>query len=190
MKLKSALFLLAAVSLLLIVGLSSCDFFLGTPVEFTGTGGTIVSGTSTSSPRVYRDNFFYVTVDSTTPIKSFTSITLTNVTHFSVQDLKIELRAPDGTTMMVLSEADSGEADNRNFDGTYVFARSTDSKLNLSNTKPGDSNTLNPGTYSWSTADDTIFDGMNPNGQWRLNIADGWNLDAGNLPSFTLSWRQ
>jgi subtilisin-like proprotein convertase family protein len=164
---------------------------LGTPVEATGTGGTIVTGTGPSGgARVYQHNYFYVTVDNTKPIKTFTSISLNGVTHTSVQDLQIVLRAPDGTTLTVLSEADSDAADNRNFDGTYTFARSNDSKITLTNTKPGDSNTLNPGTYSWSTTDDTIFDGMNPNGQWRLDIADGWALDSGNLPSFTLSWRE
>ncbi|WP_299223005.1 T9SS type A sorting domain-containing protein [uncultured Psychroserpens sp.] len=111
-----------------------------------------------------------INVSDTTPIESMT-VTV-NLSHTWISDLLIRVVHPDGTTFANLWAGDCGDNDNISvtFDdngGAIVCASPT------------------TGTYAPTDAL-SIFNGMDPSGDWTILIADFFAGDTGTLDDWSI----
>jgi subtilisin-like proprotein convertase family protein len=101
-----------------------------------------------------------------------------NLTHTWDADLKIKLRAPDGTYVM-LSNNNGGSGDNYT---NTCFAMNGSSGLIGAGAAPF------TGTFVPNGDINGMNNGQNPNGTWYLCITDEVPADAGNLLSFSVTF--
>jgi subtilisin-like proprotein convertase family protein len=101
-----------------------------------------------------------------------------NLTHTWDGDLKIKLKAPDGTVVM-LSNNNGGGSDNYT---NTCFAMNGASGLIGAGTPPF------TGTYVPNGNINAVNNNQNPNGTWYLCIIDEVPADAGNLISFSVTF--
>ncbi|MFK7820787.1 MAG: proprotein convertase P-domain-containing protein [Planctomycetaceae bacterium] len=98
-----------------------------------------------------------------------------DIDHTYTSDLVVHLIAPDGTKLR-LFKAVGG--DGENFSGTVLDDEASSSIKNAD--APFD------GTYK-AMGKLSKFDGVDPNGEWKLRIRDRFSDDGGRLNSWTLS---
>ena len=183
--------------------LESATYSFTTAADLTGiTATTIEATTSLHDDSDTTNDSFSVTVESepclsyentevqtiaTTPnfvvesvinvpddlILTDTNITI-NVDHTYVSDLTVELIAPDGTTVELVSGVGGNGDDfiNTTFDD--------EGSTNITGGAPPFTGVFIP---SGSLAD---FNGLTSVGDWTLKITDGFNLDGGSLNNWTL----
>jgi PKD repeat protein/subtilisin-like proprotein convertase family protein len=101
-----------------------------------------------------------------------------NLTHTWDGDLKIKLRAPDGTYIL-LSSNNGGSGDNYT---NTCFAMNGASGLIGAGAAPF------TGTYVPNADINGVNNNQNPNGTWNICITDEVPADAGNLLSFSLTF--
>jgi len=101
-----------------------------------------------------------------------------NLTHTWDGDLKIKLRAPDGT-YVILSSNNGGSGDNYT---NTCFAMNGVSGLIGAGAAPF------PGTYVPNGDINGVNNNQNPNGTWSICITDEVPADAGNLLSFSVTF--
>ena len=99
-----------------------------------------------------------------------------DVTHTYIQDLVVQLTAPDGTTFMRVWDRECGAAAFGDFDILFE-----DGAPAIVCANPTD------GTYAPSAALST-FDGQNKNGGWQILLADFWNGDTGTFTDWSIEF--
>jgi subtilisin-like proprotein convertase family protein len=150
-----------------------------------------------------------ITVSGLTGTISDVNVTLTGVTHPFEGDIEALLVAPDGTNLVVLSDAGTGALSNATV--TFDDAAAGQPPQNIAWT----AGTYKPVNYTELSGADTFpapapapsgnttlgaFNGISPNGTWSLYLTDdacadagsisgGWNLDitAANLAATSTS---
>ena len=140
---------------------------------FTGTGGAISDDGM--------NNDFSINVSGLTPTAltgthGLVSVCL-NITHTYDSDLNIDLIAPDGTDIMLLSYV-GGSGDN--FTNT-CFNQTTTVSI-VSGSAPFS------GTYKPMNTLGNANNGQNGNGVWKLRIVDTYPQDAGNLLNWNITF--
>ena len=124
------------------------------------------------------------------------SLTFVGLTHSFPDDLDVLLVSPSGQASLVLSDVGGGLPGVTGINltvfggggplpnGTPLLAGS----FGPTDFEPGDTFPVGPpggvGPYS---ADFSLFNGTNPNGNWLLFIRDDTNFDGGALSGWTLS---
>lgn len=98
-----------------------------------------------------------------------------NIDHTYTSDLVVHLIAPDGTKLRLFKAVGD---DGNNFSGTLLDDEAGSSIKNAD--APFD------GTYK-AMGSLSKFDGVNPNGEWKLRIRDRFAEDGGRLNNWTLS---
>ena len=99
-----------------------------------------------------------------------------DIEHSWTSDLRVQLIAPDGTRINLFRQV--GE-DGQDFDGTWLDDEADTSIQDASAPFRG---VFRPeGNLS-------KFDGMDPNGKWKLRIRDTYEEDGGRLNSWKLSF--
>ena len=140
---------------------------------FSGTGGAISDDGM--------NNDFLINVSGLTPTvlngaHGLVSVCV-NITHTWDSDLNVNLIAPDGTDIMLLSNV--GGSDD-NFTNT-CFDQSVATSI-FSGSAPF------TGTYKPMNTLGNANNGQNGNGIWKLRIADTYAQDAGNLLNWSISF--
>jgi subtilisin-like proprotein convertase family protein len=136
------------------------------------------------------------TAPSTITVSGFASniadveVTLSALTHPTTQSLDILLVGPDGQSMLLMSDAgDEADGDSPTFDDQAA--------AQVPSADPIVSGTFQPTNYDFAAAPDTfappaptnathgsalaVFNGTNPNGEWRLFIKNQSAVEAGSL---------
>jgi subtilisin-like proprotein convertase family protein len=127
------------------------------------------------------------------------NVTLTNLSHGDPSDLNLLLEAPNGRRAMILSDAGAEfNITNR----TIILDDQADAGLPF--TFPLTSGTFKPTNFGPPSEDDFLppapageitevklstFQGINPNGTWRLFIVDDAPVGSGGLGSWSLTIR-
>ncbi|MBT2188455.1 PEP-CTERM sorting domain-containing protein [Sphingobium sp. H33] len=118
---------------------------------------------------------------------------LTGLKHSFADDLTVALQGPNGQAILVLTDAGGWS----NFNGTYTFSQGSAA---LGNGNYGGNNTVIPGgTYGPSvygfnpianllTSGSSLaaFNGINPNGTWKVWLWDDQIANVGSLQSVSL----
>jgi hypothetical protein len=129
-----------------------------------------------------------INVSGAPAVTTGVELVLTGLKHSFADDLAIALQGPTGLAVLVLTDA-GGRS---NFDGNYTFSFNGD--LTLGNGNFGGNNTVitpgsyNPAVYGFNpiadllTSDGSLdlFNGLNPNGTWKVWI---WDDQIGNVGS-------
>lgn len=140
---------------------------------FSGTGGAISDDA--------QNNDFSINVSGITPsilngTHGLVSVCL-NITHTYDSDLSINLIAPDGTDVMLLTSV--GGSGN-NFTNTCFNQNATNSIV--SGTPPF------KGIFKPANTIGNANNGQNGNGAWTLRIVDAYAADAGNLLNWSITF--
>jgi subtilisin-like proprotein convertase family protein len=140
---------------------------------FSGSGGAISDDNM--------NNDFNINVSGLTPTAlngthGLVSVCL-NITHTYDSDLNIDLIAPDGTDIMLLSYV-GGSGDN--FTNT-CFNQTVTTSI-VSGSAPFS------GTYKPMNTLGNVNNGQNGNGVWKLRIVDTYASDAGNLLNWNITF--
>ncbi len=140
---------------------------------FSGTGGAIPDDGSTNDYPCVVSALTPATLDGTNGLIGV----CINITHTWDSDLNIDLIAPDGTDIMLLSYV--GGSDD-NFTNT-CFSQSASTSI-VSGTAPF------TGTFKPMNTLGNANNGQNGNGTWKLRITDTYPADAGNLLSWNITF--
>lgn len=140
---------------------------------FTGTGGAISDNGA--------NNDFIINVSGLNPTSlnnthGLISVCL-NINHTYDSDLNINLIAPDGTDILLLSNVGGG---GNNFTNTCLSQTVTNSIV--SGSAPFS------GTYKPMNTLGDMNNGQNGNGIWKLRIVDTYPQDSGNLLNWNISF--
>ena len=160
------------------VGLDGGDFSGGWSLNFT------LRATPYASP---------ITVTGLPSRVTDVNVTLGGLTHTYPGDLDFLLVGPGGQQATIMSDAGNGnpvDLVNVTLDDEAP-APLTDAQITSSTYKPtnlGISQDAYPPPAPTSTGNSalSVFDGTNPNGQWRLFVKDGEGSDQGTLQSWSL----
>jgi subtilisin-like proprotein convertase family protein len=140
---------------------------------FTGTGGPI---TDDNVP-----NNFTKVVSGVVPAVMDTNYGLVtvciNITHTYDSDLRIQLKAPDGT---LITLADGVGGGNDNFTNT-CFNHTAATSITAGSAPF-------TGTYQPQSRLGNVNNNQNPNGTWTLRITDTYAADVGNLMNWSLTF--
>ncbi len=152
----------------------SCLFSLfGFSQTYSGTGGAI------SDDGLY--NYFPITVSGLTPTNingahGLIGLCL-NITHTYDSDLGIDLIAPDGTIINILTGVGGS---NDNFTNT-CFSQTAINSI-ASGSAPF------TGTFKPMNTIGGVNNGQNGNGIWKLRIVDNYAVDTGNLLNWNITF--
>jgi subtilisin-like proprotein convertase family protein len=155
-----------------------------------GAGGTLNdNGPSTPFP-------FTITVSGISGAIGDLNVTLFSLSHALPADLDIVLLGPNGRAVMLLSDAGT----NAGISGIDLLF--DDAAAPISPTAPLSSMALHPGNHGAQndafpapypgTAFDTdlsVFNGISPNGEWKLFINDDSPGGAGSLNSWVMQFQ-
>lgn len=134
-------------------------------------------------------------VSGLTGLTSDVNLSLFGLNHSFADDVAIALQGPTGLSILLLTDAGGWS----NFGGDYTFDQSGTALPHGNyggfNTVIDDSNPIAPSVYGFNPFADFVtqgsnldlFNGLNPNGTWRLWIADDAIFDHGSLTGATLS---
>jgi subtilisin-like proprotein convertase family protein len=134
-----------------------------------------------------------INVSGAGPVTEDVDLVLTNLKHSYADDLAIALQGPTGLAILILTDAGG----HSNFNGTYTFNQGSAA---LGGGNYGGNNTNIPGgTYGPSvyginpianllTSGSSLsaFNGLNPNGTWKLWVWDDNLGNVGSLQSVSL----
>lgn len=128
-----------------------------------------------------------IAVSGAQPVTTDVDLVLTGLKHSFGDDLAIALQGPTGLAVLILTDAGG----NSNFNGTYTFSQGA--PLLNDGTYGNTSTNIPAGTYSPSTfgfnpianlltsgSSLSAFNGLDPNGTWKLWI---WDDNVGNTGS-------
>lgn len=164
----------------------------------TFTSGTLISGGDGGRGRAtpYGSP---ITVSGMAESLTTLKVTLTGLSHTVPDDLDILLMAPNGASMILLSDAGGGTGVvniNLTFDdaaagntpdaGPMVSATVKPTNYGRDDTMPDLPYPVINSTPAGDATFANVFNGMNPNGTWRLFIIDDVNGNSGSLASWTL----
>ena len=141
------------------------------------------SGTSDPYPSI-------INVSGTSGNLTKLTVTLTNLNHTFTDDIDVLLVSPTGAKSILMSDVGGG-SDLINvtltFDATATSSLSDFDGISSGTYRPtnfDDSDFFNsPAPEGPYNADFSVFNGTNPNGQWRLYIVDDASGDVGNVAS-------
>jgi uncharacterized repeat protein (TIGR01451 family)/uncharacterized delta-60 repeat protein len=164
----------------------SFDFVLGnTSIGFTNTNSIVIPASGPASP--YPSTITISSVPG--PVDKLT-VQLKGVTHPYPADLDILLVAPNGTAVMLMSDAGTNLALNNRtfgFDDAAASALPQFTAINNGTYRPANyfptSDSIPPfapGTF-WTNTTLASFNGINPNGVWSLYVMDDTAPDAGTI---------
>lgn len=155
------------------------------PIPHTYAGSTTIPSTGAASPYPTM-----VTVSGLGRVEKV-RVVLVGATHTYPADLDVAIQAPTGQTVMLMSDA-GGDVDINGFTLTFDDTGvPVPTPITPANTfRPTNASTddvlPNPapaGPYPTTLA---TFNGLNPNGQWRLFVYDDSAGDAGSISSWRL----
>jgi uncharacterized repeat protein (TIGR01451 family) len=164
----------------------SFDFVLGnTSIGFTNTNSIAIPASGQASPYPAT-----ITIsDVPGPVDKLT-VQLKGVTHPYPADLDILLVAPNGTAVMLMSDAGTNFALNNRtfgFDDAAASLLPQFTAINNGTYRPANyfptSDSIPPfapGTF-WTNTTLSSFNGINPNGVWSLYVMDDTAPDAGTI---------
>ena len=117
------------------------------------------------------------------------NVTLLNVSHTYPDDFDIELIGPNGAVVALMSDSCGGTdivGGNLTFDDAAAGSvpDGTDAACNTSPTfKPSNVDDTSPEQWGSAPTATTLaaFNGINPNGSWRLSLGDDANGDTGDI---------
>ncbi|MDX2131822.1 MAG: M12 family metallo-peptidase [Planctomycetota bacterium] len=111
--------------------------------------------------------------------------TTVGLTHSWVGDLVLALRAPGGAPTVIVVDRPGVPASQFGNDGNNFCQSIFDDEA--SNPIENAANTLAPFTGSWTPNGAlSAFDGLSPNGEWRLDVSDRASGDTGTLRNWSL----
>ncbi|MDQ3048419.1 MAG: proprotein convertase P-domain-containing protein, partial [Bacteroidota bacterium] len=148
--------------------------FIATAQTFTHTTGGPIPDTNTEVCFPVTVSGLPTVIDTTFGLIS----ACINVSHTYDGDLKIRLKSPDGTVIL-LANNNGGGGDN--FTNSCFAANGSDGSINAG---------FPPFTGSFSPFQSTnlLNNSQNPNGVWNLCIIDEVPIDAGTLISYSISF--
>lgn len=125
---------------------------------------------------------------------SHISVTLSNLTHLFLRDLKIVLVGPQGQSVMLLSDVPLDAVSNLRitFDDRAIRPLIAVTQVVSGVYRPTNGRLLQPdvlpppappGPYGEALS---TFVGSNPNGPWRLLVIDTWPVDGGSLTGWNI----
>jgi len=134
-----------------------------------------------------------INVSGAAPVTTDVDLVLTSLYHSFGDDLAVALEGPTGLAVLILTDAGG----NSNFNGTYTFS---DGSPLLNNGSYGNTNTNIPGgiygpsTYGFNPISDLLtsgnslsaFNGLNPNGTWKVWLWDDQVANVGSLHGVSL----
>jgi len=163
---------------------------------YFGPGGAIPDGPGGSV-------VFTINVGDVGTVSTFNAITLINLAHTWVGDVKVTLTLPDLTEVSIVDRIGvptTLSGDSSNYNGTYKFADSgftplADGNIWTEATLGGSSYNLRTGTYAASGAGsgaainlNALIAGKSISGSWKLTITDSAGFDTGALGSWSLDF--
>ena len=147
--------------------------FYGFSQTYTGGGGAIPDDGSTNDFPITVSGLVPSTINGT---HGLVGVCL-NITHTYDSDLNIDLIAPDGTDILLLSYVGGGGDDFTN----TCFSQSVSTSI-VSGIQPF------TGTFKPMNTLGNANNGQNGNGVWKLRIVDTYPADAGNLLSWNITF--
>lgn len=135
-----------------------------------------------------------INVSGRTGVVTKVTVTLDGFSHIFPDDVDVMLVAPNETSAIILSDV-GGEFTTENVNITLDDAAATalpDESLIGSGTyrptnfEPGDS-FVSPAPSTSANTALSVFNGINPNGDWKLYVFDDNDFDGGRIDKFTLT---
>jgi subtilisin-like proprotein convertase family protein len=163
-------------TVLLVLLLVSCEWLFHPTENYTGAGIVIINYGPNSSNAFVGDEGKVVAV---------VSVVLNGFAHDNADDVKISLRAPDGTTVTLVDSIGTNSNLYVDVAPHYTFVDDNDSS-GLSHIVIFDNDVVVPETYQ-SEGDFDDFDDVDIYGDWELIIYDNEdNVSVSSLTSWTL----
>lgn len=111
---------------------------------------------------------------------TITDVNITvNITHTYMDDLEVKLKAPDGTEVIIVKNAQCSDAGNDNIQAT--FDDQATGAINCVTGPPAIGGTVKPENAL------TPFNGKDSTGNWVLTVTDGYpSADGGSITNFSI----
>lgn len=159
-------------------------------LALTVTGSTTSPGLSNTSPIAITDgktNTTTINVSGVTGTVTQVKVNLNGLSHTWPDDVDVLLVGPGGQKVMLMSDMGGGIAISNTsltFSDTAASALPDSTRVYSGSYKPGNigyENLYSPapaGPYGTSLG---VFNGLNPNGAWKLYVADDAGADIGSI---------
>lgn len=165
--------------LFLLVTVATLGLSLGNAATYNASyhnPNTIRVGTVTAAPGPYPSS---ISVSNLPGVVASVSVILTNFNHTVPDDVDILLVSPSGQKLLMMSDAGGDSATGfirLTFADDFTAALPDSTRILTGNYRPTNYGTGDtfpaPAPAAPYGANFKVFDGINPNGQWRLFVAD------------------
>lgn len=182
------------IKMTVLIALLTLSSFWGVAQTTFTNSSTITMGTGlANNGSVYPSN---ISVSGMSGVVSNVTVTLTNVTHTNPDDIDVVVQSPTGVNVVLMSDCQgTGDITNRTYTLSDAAANNlSDGSSSAAGTyKPtnyGSSDdwpSPGPGTLTQGTPSLADFDGIAPNGTWKLFVRDDALFSGGSIGGWSIT---